>query len=251
MGSATAEIEGVEGDEKGKVLAYICQKEGGKWRCGCGDTNCRNAKWQIQEYSEEESNTTTNDTVGDGELDVYAPSTYHVLPGEKVTLTGIGFDNPIDVLWNGEIKDNNLESRNKTTITTTVPNLPPGKYDIKVREGNTVSEYGTVIWIKTYGETQEPHITSITPSSGKQGDTFTIHGYGFTKENNDILTMFQEYEKVVSKNGTEMKFLFKPFEKDWKQYNESGERVSRQIPVQVTVVNTGGVSNYATFNLEL
>lgn len=33
------------------VVAYVCTKQGGQWKCGCSDTSCAQGKWQLQTFN--------------------------------------------------------------------------------------------------------------------------------------------------------------------------------------------------------
>jgi len=86
-GSATAYIERMD-DTEGTIVAYICQKVGGRWKCGCRDKVCATPYWQKQGYATE------------GEQEVVfgkVPSITNVSPdvvqeGEYMTLHGENFD---------------------------------------------------------------------------------------------------------------------------------------------------------------
>lgn len=255
VGSATAELDGLENAEKGQVLAYICQKVGTSWKCGCGDEACTVPKWQRQEYSLpiNSSSATKSSAQGDGELDIHYPSRYLGLPGEKVTLIGSGFElAPISkILWNGEVEESNVAAESSGRLEITIPNLPPGKYKIKVKEGKTISKYGVSVWIATGENLPAPVITSITPESGLQGGTFTIHGEGFT-ELNDVITTFGVLADLPSKDGKTIVIdEYDPFAEKLVSYTQDAKRFEYAMPVNVTIMNTSGNSNMKIFKLNI
>lgn len=42
------------------VLGYVCQREGGKWKCGCSDRECGNEQWQMQALADVASSTVSS-----------------------------------------------------------------------------------------------------------------------------------------------------------------------------------------------
>jgi len=254
VGKGGVTVEGVQDGETGQILAYICQNIQNTWKCGCSDNACPTPKWQLQEYRLPAGTVGTGATPnGDGELDVHYPSKYLGLPGETVTLIGSGFEtgSVSSILWNGEIQESGVSSETGAALIITIPNLPPGKYEVKVKEGNVVSKYGVGIWIGTGDNSPVPTITSITPESGLQGGTFTVHGTGFTKKNNDAITTFGVLSGLPSEDGKSITFTYDPFDEKLVSYNENAERSEYALPVNVTIMNTSGQSNMKIFNLNI
>lgn len=253
VGEATGTLQGVDDGETGQVIAYMCQKVAGSWKCGCSDTSCRTPKWQLQQFSVEKGEQNDENDESDenlGILDVHRPSTHMGISGAKITLYGEGFSgNSNEILWDGDVKERDIPSNDGTTLTITVPNLPAGKYEVHVRRNGEVSEYGTVIWVLEEGA-QKPVISHITPSEIRQGDTITIHGSGFTPEYNDAITSFGVLDGLVSEDGTTITLSYDPFEEEQVFYHEDG-RTKRSIsqPIHVTVINTNGSSNTETFTI--
>lgn len=258
IGSATASIEGLDTGEEGKILAYICQKIGNDWKCGCADKVCSSQKWQLQIYKNNLDNKTDSDidTTAykvDNEVDVHYPMKYLGLPGETITLVGSGFEiNPASsILWNGKVEQINVSSPTGDRLDIIIPNLPPGKYEVKVKEGDTVCKYGVGLWIGTGDNSPAPVITHITPEYGYQGGTFTVHGSGFTKENNDAVTLFGVLTGLPSEDGTSITFAYDPFDEKLVSYNENAVRTEHAEPVYVTIMNTSGQSNMKMFYLNI
>jgi hypothetical protein len=304
MNNASASFEGVEKGETGKVIAYICQKVEGIWKCGCENEQCSTPKWQLQKYTVKESvegnddiDTTTvsnpesplalvdtssfdsdpfditaydisNFTLSDedrkmmdktinyvpeGYLSVYYPSSYIGLPGDSIVLTGTGFEkSPTnDIVWNGVTQEKGVASLNGSKLIVKIPTLQPGKYTVGVKTGGTLSKYSTFLWIGTGDGSVKPKITKITPEIGKQGDTFVVHGEGFTKENNEIRTTFGLVEGLASEDGKSVSFTYNPFDEKLESFTPSGEPFHYRQPVFVTVMNTSGVSNTSSFKLEI
>ncbi len=257
LGNAFATFEDLSRENEGEILAYVCQKVNGKWKCGCGDQKCDKKKWQIQKYSlNSTKNIENKDCKSDDVLDIHYPSVYISYPGKSVVLHGEGFEKcPItEVSWNGKITQTGLASVNGKELAIVVPDFKPGKYEVFVREGEKVSDYSTIIWIGEEGadgNAVAPEITGISPETGMQGDVFTIYGTGFT-DNNDIITTFGIINGVKSEDGKSISFKYDPFEEKLKSYDEETlERVTYNVPVYVSVMNTNGKSNMFTFNLEI
>jgi len=49
VGSASGDLAAAEGD--GTVIAYMCEKVDGVWKCGCRDEACGTSYWQRQAYA--------------------------------------------------------------------------------------------------------------------------------------------------------------------------------------------------------
>lgn len=251
IGNAEASIEGIQSGEKGQILAYVCQYIQNAWKCGCSDKACQTPKWQIQEY--EFSGSSGSISKGDGVVDVHYPSRYLGLPGETITLLGSGFEKgPVStVTWNGKVQQTGLSSATGSSLDITVPNLPPGKYEIRVLEGDSMSKFGISIWIATGENLPAPVINSITPESGLQGGKFTIHGEGFT-EVNDVITTFGVLKDLPSKDGKTIVIeSYDPFDETLVSYNEDAVRTQRALPINVTIMNTSGNSNMKIFKLNI
>lgn len=263
VGSATAQVEGVQEGEVGEVIAYICQKVGSSWKCGCADKACSAPKWQLQKYELSTEVYKDAQAIGNADLvtsflgdnsvlDVYTTSKDIGLAGSKIDFWGAAFStsNKNDILWNGQVKETGLVSRDGSSLLITVPNLPPAKYEVTVRVGRTMSEYGVPIWIRTPGQAVAPKIKSISPETGTQGETFTIYGDGFTN-NNDIETTFGVLEGLPSRDGKSITFTYDPFEEKLESWVKPGVRYHYKQPISVKVMNTSGSSNVMFFNLDI
>ena len=253
IGSAGASVESVQSSETGQILAYVCQYIQNQWKCGCSDKECLTQKWQLQEYKLPVGTSGDTTPTSDGELDVHYPSKYIGLPGDKINLIGSGFKKTPSnsVLWNGKVQESGIISLTGSSLTITVPNLPPGKYEVRVKEGTNISKYGVNIWIGTGEDLPEPVISYISPESGLQGGTFTIHGEGFTKVN-DVITTFGVLSNLPSEDGETIVIdEYDPFDEKLVSYTEEAERFEYAMPVQVTVMNTSGHSNMKEFKLNI
>ncbi len=257
IGNATATFTDNSKTGKGEVLAYICQKVDGVWKCGCGDKECKKRKWQIQKYDLNKTNINNQSCDVDGVSDIHYPSRYITYPGEKITLYGSGFETcaVTGVFWNAKMTETNLMSKNEKELVITVPDFKPGKYEVYTEEDGKKSEYSTVIWIganKDADKNSKPNISNILPKKGKQGDKFTIYGSNFT-DYNDVITTFGIVSGLKSDNkGTEISFIYNPFTDELKSYDENTlKRITYTIPVYVTVMNVNGQSTVSSFELDI
>lgn len=246
--------------DEGKIIAYVCQKVDGVWKCGCRDKVCAKAYWQVQTYS------TTAFGAGAGTSDmsallagpltgdpgVHRLSNYMVLPGTALTISGIGFSKTNnEILFNNASPIKNVSSPLGTVLTFSVPtSLKPGKYKVTVRADGKQLEGYDVLWVQEENA-PVPTITGITPAQGKQGGTYTITGTGFSTAYNQISTTFSTIDNVVSKDGTTITFKYRPFEEEVKFRNMDGSDANYVQKVSVYVMTSGGTSNEATFNLEM
>jgi hypothetical protein len=262
VGKATVQVEGVQEGIVGEVIAYICQKVGNSWKCGCTDKVCSAPKWQLQKYeltkevytgAKAFNTNMQSNFLGDiSVLDVYKSSKNIGSVGSTIELTGAAFSksNKNDILWNGQVKETGLVSKDGFSLLITVPNLPPAKYEVTVRVGDVESEYGATIWVRTPGQVVAPVIKSISPEVGTQGGTFTIYGEGFTN-NNDVVTTFGLLEGLPSKDGKSITFMYDPFEEKLESWVKPGVRYHYKQQITVKVANTSGISNVGVFSLDI
>lgn len=108
----------------------------------------------------------------------------------------------------------------------------------------------------------KPVIYSISPDKGTDGTEITIKGSGFT-DDNTIISGFEKKDKYINYEsnelGTEITFtidsrLQDKFEEQTKKLSSREKRnVLDQIvdiPIAISIENSGGQSNYKIFNFE-
>ncbi len=260
VGKASYTLPGLKDGEKGEVLAYVCQKVDGVWKCGCSDSVCKESKWLSQKFElSEDTLQEARDAQEEMTLlrsrtstvfDIHYSSKPAGLVGEKITLTGSNFavDTLNEVLWNGKVEQR-VTSKSGSYLTINIPDLPPAKYEVTVRKKGEVTEHSTFIWILA-PQTKVPKISSISPQTGKQGGTFTIYGEGFT-QNNDVITTYGILEALPSEDGKSITFTYDVIEGKMEFWEKPGVPFHFKQPVYVAVANTGGVSNSKTFYLDI
>jgi hypothetical protein len=185
------------------------------------------------------------------------PSTYTAFAGDSVKLTGQGFSTSSAgnaVIMNGDTVAQGVTSMDGGSLSFTIPNKKPGKYEVKVHNGRVLSVDNTVIWIRTPGATA-PTITKITPTTVEQGDTVTITGTGFLPTGNEIVTTFGIMSNLTSSDGTHISFPYNPFTpkvvfrkpNGERQYSTTTSPDGKPLPFQykigVTLLNANGMTD--------
>jgi hypothetical protein len=270
VGNAAAEIEGVGDGEIGSVLAYMCQKAEGKWRCGCENYSCAKAKWQLQTYgfSEEgddaedevyiknkvEEDFTDQPYVFDNHPMTYYTSHMFVRPGDKVSVSGFGYGEgtPVNILWDDTVVRENVKFYEGKDLFFTVPKVSPGKYTVTFEQDGVVAFPDSSMWVKPSKETTPPEVTRISKEVVKRGDTITLYGSGFTPEQNDVITGFGDVNDISSEDGKSITFTYNPFsDQDLVAHDEETlEKLELTIPMNLMVVNVNGSSNVFIFELK-
>jgi hypothetical protein len=178
--------------------------------------------------------------------DIYQASPQIVVPGDTLMISGYDLSTAPGgnvVLWNGVAQGAAVASSDGKTLTITVPQLSPGKYDLSVVRNGATTPHTTTVWVRD-ASLPQPHITSVTPTQGKLGDVFTIHGTGFTPTGNTVLTTFGKIENLSSTGGgTEISFTFDPFAERPVFRNFDGSLANYPWPIYVYVINTGGIAS--------
>ncbi len=276
VGSAEAKLP-ESPETQGSVYAYMCQLVQGAWKCGCSDRTCVTPKWQMQGYAApiariEDQNPTQDSfsdeikemhkNISETELaklekeveesrvqyskevfDVYSALASHVHPGESFALTGYDLapkdGGSVKVIWGTAAKVDATVTADGRSARVVTPTLPPGKYALRVEREGKITPSQVVVWVKD-DLLPVPTITHITPTAGKQGDTFTIFGKGFASEHNDIVTTFGTIEDVASRDGTTMTFVYKPFQDIGKTGSADGATKDMIFTTYVRVINAGG-----------
>lgn len=245
VGSAEGFVED-PGDE-GNIVAYMCEKVDGAWKCGCRDEACAVPFWQLQTYRTQSGSLANLEELlqaeTSDELYISQPSTYHAAMGDEITIYGNAFSTASagNMVYVGEHVLKGVISENGNSVTFPMPDVPVGKYRVHLERDGERTEYGTVVWLQD-GELEVPKISSVSPEEGKQGDTFTVYGSGFMPEGNDLVTTFGVLDGLSSQDGTSITFRYDPFDEQVDFRNEDGSQRDHSQPVHVTAVTAGGVS---------
>jgi len=183
------------------------------------------------------------------ELYLFYPSLYEGAVGTTLTLYGAGFESENDVRF-GDKTIQNISSQNEgTSITITVPDLPSGYYGISVENSTGQTDTDAFFVIKS-GVTKDPVIENVSPQTGGYGQMVTLTGTGFTNSNNQIRTTYGVINNVSSSNNR-INFTVEPFPEN---LNSDG---LKHVPdgfswdIGITVINSNGISNTKTYELEL
>lgn len=255
-GIASAEVAAVR---SGSVLAYVCERIEGVWKCGCTDASCTTNTWQYREYSfptpqlastaafedlEYDSRYIDVPRITEDDLYLYQLSSGFLSAGDTLTITGQNFQqDAATVLY---VAGKEIAEANTVTVgsaTFTIPeDIASGKFEITIKNNgktakNTLQAY--------FGEkiTEKPSITSITPTTISQGDMVTITGSGFLPENNTVITGFGLLEGVPSThNGTVITFRYEPFEHAVQFRSSRGATIEQSWRAYISVMHAGGVS---------
>ncbi len=208
----------------------------------------RDLFFQPPETRSGNSSSFLSDLAGSRDLLLFYPSAYTGSSGISLTLNGAGFEDTNTVHF-GKNTIKGLASRNSgTTITLEVPALSTGRYDIEVEnsKGKTNTDSFFVI---TDSTTQAPEIISVSPAKGSYGESVTITGTGFTKENNEIRTSYGLVQNLKSSDGRTLSFNIEPYPEQMSGGRHSSVE-SFDWDISLTVLNDKGISNRSVFTLE-
>jgi peptidoglycan hydrolase-like protein with peptidoglycan-binding domain len=173
-------------------------------------------------------------------------SSYEGKPGTLIKVSGKGITDKTSLYFgpNYVFKDLPLLT---DTLTFTVPQLPPGRYDIALKNSNGISNTG--FFVITSDLTPKVTVTSITPNNINYGDTIKISGTGFTKTNNEVLTTFGKIKGVTSTDGMTLLIKFEP--ETLKELSKLPKQ-GKVYDIHVRVLNSNGYSpNIISFPITL
>ena len=128
------------------------------------------------------------------------PSPRSGLPGASVFIKGSGISTNSVVYFGDKYIVRTVTKDSLGNYSFIVPPIPPARYDIAVRTGGTVSN--TTSFVITDPKNPPVHITSVSPTTIKYGDTLTITGSGFSPAGNTVVTTYQTFTDVPSADGT-------------------------------------------------
>lgn len=158
-------------------------------------------------------------------------------PGTKVSLFGFGLAASSVVYFGNEYVVRGVSGNSQGGISFAVPPLPPGPYDIAVRTGNAVSN--TTPFVILDSQSQPVVIDSISPTTVKYGETVTLTGSGFTRENNTVTMTYQKITGVPSNDGRTLSVVVAP--EMFREYAKVGNG-SATLPMIISVMNANGFS---------
>lgn len=131
------------------------------------------------------------------------PSAYSGLPGETITILGVGFT-PFknSVSFGSAFTVGNIISPTTQSITVTIPRaIPSGRYALSAKNGNGAVSTGLSFFVKKEG-VPGPMITAVSSTRVVPGQTITIKGSGFLATGNTVGFGYAEVPNVASPDGT-------------------------------------------------
>ena len=171
-------------------------------------------------------------------MEVYYVSQNVFESGQELTVVGTGINKNSEIYFFnfGNDKVVNRVNIDSNFIFFDAPNLPEGKYELYIKNGNLISKPLVVEIVSDYNP---PTISSISPSSISYGDVVTIKGSNFEKQNT-VMTAIGTYQ--TDSNGSEIKFTANKFA----NLPNNGDIVSpkeQKIEGVIQVQNSNGVSD--------
>jgi hypothetical protein len=226
----------------GAVVALVCTKVGKNMECGCSDIQCKHLLPNMQGFDRELAPGTTTAT-GEGAITLDEYRYYQGTPGSIVTLRGNRFVQTAegnDIHIGGVRTVFGVRAYTPTSLSFTIPTLPPGKYRVRVQSGDKFSEELAYLWIGAPGSAQ-PNITKVSPEKVRIGDMVTIQGSGFSEKNNDLVTTLGTIPNLASKDGKTITFMFDQVHTPLVQFwNNKRQPVSKIYEVEGKVRTPSG-----------
>jgi hypothetical protein len=257
VGTATAAVPAVR---DGDVLAYVCERIAGAWKCGCSTEACTTNTWHHRAYTFPVPQLATTEIFADLEYDrrffdipqiteddlyLYQLSSGFLFAGDVVTVTGQNFvPHTPTTLFIGDSAPIVAEEVTVNSATFRIPaGLPYGAQVLSVKNNGKNAKNTLQAYVEEK-ITEKPSIVSISPTTITQGDMVTITGTGFHPERNTIITGFGVIDAVPStQNGTVITFRYEPFTEHITFRTESGRGTEQAWRAYIGVLHAGGASN--------
>ncbi len=166
------------------------------------------------------------------------PAPRSAIPGTSVTVTGKGISTNSVVYFGNTYIVRSVTKDSLGNYSFVVPPIPPGRYDIGVRTGGTVSN--TTSFVITDPKNPSVRLTSVSPANIGYGGTLTITGSGFSAQNNLVVTTNQTFNNVPSSDGTTLRVTLSP--ESLREYAKVTHGTVA-IPMSVYVVSDYGFSD--------
>lgn len=182
-----------------------------------------------------------------GSPQVNRPSSYVVSPGDKLSVSGIGFTLSGNALHIGTLVITDLSKSVTGTLEAVVPNsAPKGKFDLFVSNANGESNKSFLIIVDP--GTAPPLVKSFSPVRGGDGTEIRVVGEGFTKENNEIYFGAIPQKGISSADGKSLTFTLSM---GIPGFSTSTPTSTSTTPIWFYVVNANGISDNNIFTLML
>jgi|GEM_PF-1579314 len=178
-------------------------------------------------------------------------SRYSAQPGASISITGLGFSGKNTInLGKNKIKD--VVASSSTRISFQIPeNINVGRYDVFVTTQKSKISNTMPFMVTSVGAIV-PKVDTIEPSRVKFGDRVTITGENFTPVGNIVTFGLGKIDNLPSRDGRTIVFTVKR-PSQIQDSVEPGDSSIIEWPMNVTVVNTNGISKNgekSTFVLE-
>ncbi|MDD3531515.1 MAG: hypothetical protein PHV99_02930 [Candidatus Pacebacteria bacterium] len=159
-------------------------------------------------------------------------------PGTKVSLKGSGISSKSVVYFGNTYLVRTVNVNIFGDFSFIIPSIPPGRYDVAVRTGDTVSN--TTIFVITDPKNPPVHIERVSPVALSYGGTLTITGSGFLPKGNVVMTKYQKFLDVPSPDSTTLTVEVAP---ERLRASAKVGNGTRSIPMFLYVVNDYGFSD--------
>lgn len=169
-------------------------------------------------------------------VSISVPSPHSGIPGTYVSIRGTGVGANSVLYFGSKYIVRTVTKSAGDNFIFIVPAIAPGLYDIAIRSGGVVSN--TTRFVITNPKNPPVRLQRVSPTTIKYGDTLTLTGSGFSKENNVVVTTHQTFMNVPSLDGTTLTVQFTP-----PSLEASAQFGSGEIPISVYVVNDYGFSD--------
>ncbi len=178
--------------------------------------------------------------------DIYImfPSQYYGSTNTRVSYQATGLvKSGNSVIFDDTVIVKNLIPSRNGSITFFIPKWAKlGKHKVWIKNEKGTSKNNT-FFIVTSPSAIAPIISKITPNTVKYGGTITIHGSGFTKNNNSARLSYKIIDKLSSPDGKTINIKVTP--EIFKKINYSKKNTG--VDFWVTIDNKNGVSNSGQF----
>lgn len=141
-------------------------------------------------------------------ISISVPSPHSGIPGTYVSINGTGVGTNSVLYFGSKYVLRTVTKGLGENVIFIVPTIPPGLYDIAIRSGGVVSN--TTRFVITNPKNPPVRLQSVSPTTIKYGDTLTLTGSGFSKENNVVVTTYQTITNVPSPEGTTLTVQLTP-----------------------------------------
>jgi len=166
------------------------------------------------------------------------PSPQSGAPGTRISIKGTGMlANSIAHLGSDYIV-RTMTKDLSGDYSFTVPPVPPGRYDLAVQTGGSVSN--TTDFVITSPQNPSVHIQSISPTTITYDGTITIVGSGFSPTNNVVVTSYQRFTNLSSADGTMIVIQSAP--ESLRETAKTGTG-TKAIPMSLKVISDYGLSD--------